>query len=339
MTAEAGTPAVQELQSRIDELQTELTTTNHEILSLTLELDQRVEERTAQLQAAQDELQRTNSDLLQLTLELEDRVAERTDEVRMLNAELERRVEERTAELAEVNKELETFAYSVSHDLRAPLRGIDGWSLALLEDYGDALDDTGRGFIRTVRAETERMAQLIDALLQLSRVTRREMRREVVDLTGLAREVAEELRQADADRRAEIVIVPGIVAHGDRTLLRAVLQNLLGNAWKFTNKREHARIELGIVLGPGQRAYFVRDNGAGFNMAFSSKLFAPFQRLHNTGEFPGTGVGLATVQRIIGRHGGRVWAEGVPDEGATFYFTLGGDHGDQDDPAGRGQPE
>jgi PAS domain S-box-containing protein len=227
-----------------------------------------------------------------------------------------------TAQLEVANAELDAFAYSVSHDLRAPLRSIDGFSQALLEDYTAQLDDAGRDYLQRVRVATQRMATLIDDLLNLSRVTRSEMVIGSVDLSELARELAAELAASDPGRTVDLVIAPGLEARADRGLLRVVLQNLMGNAWKFTGKRDGARIEVGVVSANGERAYFVRDNGAGFDMAFASKLFGAFQRLHRATEFPGTGVGLATVQRIIHRHGGRVWAESVVDRGATFYFTL-----------------
>ncbi len=224
-------------------------------------------------------------------------------------------------QLASANKELESFAYSVSHDLRAPLRGIDGWSQALIEDYAGSLDATARGYLETVRGETKRMAQLIDALLQLSRVARSEMKRVPVDLSALAGEVDGELRLSQPERDVEFRLTPGLDTVGDRTLLLVLMRNLLGNAWKFSAGRRGAIVEFGRRAGP-EAAFFVRDNGAGFDMAFSGKLFTPFQRLHGQEEFPGTGIGLATVQRIVHRHGGRIWAEGEPGIGATFFFTL-----------------
>ncbi len=244
------------------------------------------------------------------------------EEIHRLNAELEQRVRDRTAQLQVANKELEAFAYSVSHDLRAPLRGIDGWSLALLEDYGDHLDDQARRYLDRVRAEAQRMGQLIDDLLQLSRVTRAEMRQRPVDLTALAQTVAARLREAQPERQVELVIQPGLTAHGDARLLEVALTNLLGNAWKFTGARPLARIEFGQTEVEGRPAFYVRDNGVGFDTAYAEKLFGAFQRMHKASEFPGTGVGLAIVQRIVHRHGGRAWAEAHVDQGATFYFTL-----------------
>jgi len=246
------------------------------------------------------------------------------EEIRRLNAELEQRVVERTAQLEATNKELEAFSYSVSHDLRAPLRGIDGFSRVLEEDFAGKLDETGRSHLQRVRAAAQRMGALIDDMLMLSQVTRKEMRRELVDLSALAESIAAELRKAEPERHAEFRITPGLAAKGDPVLLRAVLENLLGNAWKFTSKRPEATIEFGRIASNGDdNAYFVRDNGAGFDMAYASKLFGAFQRLHAAAEFRGTGIGLATVQRIVRRHGGRAWAEGAVDKGATFYFTLG----------------
>jgi len=231
-------------------------------------------------------------------------------------------VVERTIQLEAANRELEAFSYSVSHDLRAPLRGIDGFSQALLEDYADTLDDQGRDYLRRVRSATQRMAGLIDDLLNLSRITRGELRREAVDLSAQARSVAEQLRQAQPERQVEFHIADGLTAEGDPRLLRIALENLLGNAWKFTGKTDPAVIEFGLRRERGEAIYFVRDNGAGFDMAYAGKLFGAFQRLHDVREFEGTGIGLATVQRIIRRHGGRVWAEGESGHGATFHFTL-----------------
>jgi hypothetical protein len=224
--------------------------------------------------------------------------------------------------LRTVNQELEAFSYSVSHDLRAPLRRIDGFSQALIENYGDKLDAEGRDHLQRVRVAARHMADLIDDLLKLSRVGRSEMSHEQVDLSALAREVADELRRTQPDRRVDFVIADGLVARGDGRLLRVVFENLLGNAWKFTSRRPDVRIEFSRVPCEDRQAYVVRDNGAGFDMAYASRLFAPFQRLHTEDEFPGTGIGLATAQRVVHKHGGRIWAESEAGHGATFYFTL-----------------
>jgi PAS domain S-box-containing protein len=239
----------------------------------------------------------------------------------------QRRAEEhlrRTTEaLASANKELESFSYSVSHDLRAPLRGIDGFSRALEEDYGEKLDAEARGYIGRIRKATQRMGQIIDDLLLLSRVARSEIQRETVDLTAVAREVDAALRAAEPARRDLVFRVEeGLRAEADGRLVRLLLENLLGNAWKYTSKKTRAVVEVGATDGRGETAFFVRDDGAGFDMAYVHKLFGPFSRLHSTSEYPGSGIGLATVARIAARHGGRVWAEGEPGRGATFFFTL-----------------
>lgn len=247
---------------------------------------------------------------------------EAEEQLRKAHDELELRVEERTTELAAANKELEAFSYSVSHDLRAPLRSMDGFSQALLEDYADKVDSEGRDHLQRVRAASQRMAQLIDDLLNLSRVGRGEFKRTKVDLSKLAEAIAANLKKAGRNRKVTFDIAPGMVAEGDVRLLRIVLENLLGNAWKFTSKHRQAKIEFGVTEHDGKRAYYVRDDGDGFDMAYADKLFQPFQRLHRADEFEGTGIGLATVARIVQRHGGRVWAESDAEQGTTMYFTL-----------------
>jgi signal transduction histidine kinase len=246
---------------------------------------------------------------------------EKAEEVRALNATLEDRVRQRTTELETINRELEAFSYSVSHDLRAPLRTIDGFSLALEEDYQDAVDETGRDYIRRVRSGVQRMGQLIDALLQLSRITRADLSREHFDLSEVASSVATMLRDENADRNIVIRIEPGLEADGDPKLVRVALENLLGNAVKFSSRREEAVIDFG--WDRREKAWFIRDNGAGFDMHYAGKLFNAFNRLHGDKDFKGSGIGLATVARVIHRHHGRIWANSAVDQGATFWFTLG----------------
>jgi PAS domain S-box-containing protein len=241
------------------------------------------------------------------------------EQIRTLNENLARRI----AELDAVNKELEAFSYSVSHDLRAPLRSIDGFSQALIEEYAEQLDDTAADYLRRIRAATQRMGELIDDLLDLSRVTRREMRHEDVDLSVLAATVIGDLTKAQPPRDVEVQIAAGLMGRGDAHLLRVLLENLLGNAWKFTAGQTPARIEFGARREDARLVYYVRDNGVGFDMAYAHKLFGAFQRLHAATEFPGTGIGLATVERIVHRHGGRVWAHSEVGQGAIFFFTLG----------------
>jgi light-regulated signal transduction histidine kinase (bacteriophytochrome) len=271
-------------------------------------------------------------------------------EIRILNEKLEQKVAVRTKELQDsqlallnlvddlnqsaksstlanqaleaTNKELEAFSYSVSHDLRAPLRSIDGFSQALLEDYQKKLDDTGRNYLERIRRAIRHMSQLIDDMLKLSWVTRSAFRRESVDLSKMFREIIKKSQKYDPARIVGVSIQKGIIIEGDRDLMRIVLTNLIDNAWKFTGRKARPKIEFGMTNQAGKKAVFIRDNGVGFDMTYVGKLFGTFQRLHTTAEFPGTGIGLATIQRIIHRHGGQVWAEGEVGKGATFYFTL-----------------
>jgi light-regulated signal transduction histidine kinase (bacteriophytochrome) len=258
----------------------------------------------------------------ELMQELRAEIAER-QQAEQRAQELNKGLQQAILEVKAVNRELESFSYSVSHDLRAPLRGIDGFSQALLEDCQDQLDETGQDYLRRIRSATQRMGQLIDDLLTLSRVTRSDMHRENVDLSRIAHRLCADLQQADPSRMVEFTIAPNLIGPGDTRLLQVVLDNFLNNAWKFTAKQPQAKIEFGAIVEENSPSvYFVSDNGVGFDMAFLEKLFRPFQRLHAMHEFPGNGIGLATVQRIIHRHGGKVWAEGTLEQGATFYFTL-----------------
>ncbi|MDT3778407.1 ATP-binding protein [Nitrospira sp. MA-1] len=310
------------------------------------ELEEEVRDRTGALQSVNKHLeleihdrQLAEDTLRQAKDNLEKRVQERTGKLAASNAELIREVAERkraeedirklnsqlvqrSAQLEASNKELEAFSYSVSHDLRAPLRGIDGFSQAVLEDYDEKLDESGRSYLRRVRTASQRMSQLIDAMLNLARLTRAEIHTQTFDMSAVVRGILDDLQKVEPDRQVECIVANDVFATADPQLLRAVLENLLGNAWKFTQQQAHPRIEFGYGQYKGQAAYFVTDNGAGFDMTYVHKLFGAFQRLHAYTEYPGVGVGLATVHRIIQRHGGQIWAEGVVGKGATFHFTL-----------------
>ena len=292
-----------------------------------------VNSHVAGMAEAEERLRESNEELCMVEEELRQQLDEyersqheltaSREKVLRLNAELEERVRERTAELERANRELESFSYSVSHDLRAPLRHMDGFSKALLEDYGDRLDADGKNHLVRIRAGAQRMGRLIDDLLQLADVGRGELERRSVNLSVLAQLIAAELRQEEPEREVTFRIAEGVRAEGDSRLLRVALENLLGNAWKYTGKREGAVIEFGVEERDGEPVYLVRDNGVGFDMAYADKLFQPFQRLHRAEEFEGTGIGLATVRRVVERHGGSIRAEGTVGSGASFYFTLG----------------
>jgi light-regulated signal transduction histidine kinase (bacteriophytochrome) len=247
---------------------------------------------------------------------------EAEENVMRLNVELEQRVKERTAALEAANRELEAFSYSVSHDLRAPLRSINGFSKAVLEEYADKLDEQGVKYLQYAHDASVRMGHLIEDLLELSRVSRGELLKDRIDLTNMFKAVSADLASRYSLRKVELAVQDGLWACADTGLMRVAIENLLSNAWKFTNRRERARVEVGFTINNERPCVFIRDNGAGFDMAAAHRLFGVFQRLHSQESFPGTGIGLATVRRIIHRHGGEIWAEGRPGEGATFYFTL-----------------
>lgn len=287
---------------------------SHQIEQLNRSLEEHVRERTKELESANEELAR--------------QVAERRRveaEVLALNEDLEERVRARTKELEALNEELRSFSYSVSHDLRAPLRKIESFIELLVEEYGDELDETAAMYLERIRSNSEQMGTLIGEILKLSRISREQMRSTDVDVTSMAHEIIEELRREDPDRSVEVEIEDGIHVRGDPSLLHIAVDNLLSNAWKFTSLTENARIECMRVRENGQAGFCIRDNGAGFRMANADKLFKPFQRLHASSVFPGTGIGLAIVHRIVRRHGGRIRAEGKEHAGATFVVTLPSD--------------
>jgi light-regulated signal transduction histidine kinase (bacteriophytochrome) len=246
------------------------------------------------------------------------------NEVRRINSDLERRVTERTRQLEAANRELEAFAYAVSHDLRAPLRSMSGFSQILQEHAPAGLDEKSRHYLQRIHDASLRMASLIDDLLKLSRIGRSELTARPISLSQIAAEAAAAIRERHPTREVQLEITPGMEVSADPRLLRIALENLLSNAWKYTSRSAHARVSVGTQGGDSGPVYFVRDNGVGFDMKYVDKLFVPFQRLHPESEFPGSGIGLVTVQRIVARHGGRIWADAKPDEGATFYFTIVG---------------
>ncbi len=301
-----------------------------QILDLLLSTYETAVKKNEELKKAQLELRILNEELEkkveERTVSLTQEVAQRKQaevEIKKLNIELERRVFERTAQLELANKELEAFSYSVSHDLRAPLRSIDGFSTALLQDYSDKLDETGKNFLRRVGKATQKMGVLIDDLIKLSRISRTELRRTQVDLSLLSQNIISELQRDEPNRNVEFIIAQELKAECDPNLINVVIENLLRNAWKYTSKKTNSCIEFNTIQNNEEKiTYFVKDNGAGFDMKYAEKLFGPFQRLHSETDFPGTGIGLATVKRIINRHGGNVWAEAEIEKGATFYFTL-----------------
>jgi light-regulated signal transduction histidine kinase (bacteriophytochrome) len=251
-------------------------------------------------------------------------LSEREGEIRRMNADLERRVAQRTEQLEATNRELESFAYAVSHDLRAPLRSMSGFSQLLQENPPDALDEKSRHYLQRINDASRRMSALIEDLLSLSRISRSELAPRTVDLTQLVNEVAATVRERYA-HEVDLQVEPGMTVQGDPRLLRIAMENLLDNAWKYTQHTARPQVQVGTEVRDNERTYFVRDNGVGFDMAYSSKLFGPFQRLHADSQYPGTGIGLVTVQRILARHGGRIWVHAEPNSGATFHFTLGVD--------------
>jgi PAS domain S-box-containing protein len=292
-----------------------------------------ISERRAAQQAMQDLLRRAEESQAALAVLVEEQ-RRAHQQIQALNAELEQRVQDRTAQLAAANKELEAFAYSISHDLRAPLRAMDGFSVALLNRYAGVLDEQGQHYLKRIREASVRMAQLIEDLLNLSRISRFDFNRQMVDLSALAHQIADDLTAQFPRRTVVFQIQPHLVVNADEHLLKIALQNLLDNAFKFTAQQQQAFIVVGGEKQADEMVYYVRDNGAGFDMQYADKLFAPFQRLHTQSEFPGTGIGLVTVQRIIHRHGGRIWPDAAPGHGATFYFTLGSSYGTKENLAG-----
>ncbi len=270
-----------------------------------------------------EELERTNHDLMEFALVLDAKVEEKTKTIMEINSQLEKRVAQRTHELEVANKELEAFAYSVSHDLRAPLRAIDGFSQAIIEDFSDSFDDTAKLYFERIRKATLNMASLIDDLLELSRITRSEFNVSAIDLVALANETIKLLHLTEPERKYTFLCPERLVVQADLGLMSIALNNLIGNAWKYTSKTERSVIEFGTIEQNGKPLYFIKDNGVGFNNKYVKTLFQPFQRLHPSSEFEGTGVGLATVSRVIQRHNGEIWGEGEEGKGATFFFTLG----------------
>ncbi|HEY8539858.1 MAG TPA: ATP-binding protein [Steroidobacteraceae bacterium] len=253
-------------------------------------------------------------------------LSEREAEIRRMNADLELRVAERTAQLEVTNRELESFAYAVSHDLRAPLRSMSGFSQLLLENPSEALDEKSRHYLQRINEASRRMSALIEDLLGLSRISRSELAPRTIDFTRLIEEAAATVRERYPNHSVELHIEPDMKVHGDPRLLKIAMENLLDNAWKYTTHTQDAQVSVGSQLEATRRTFYVRDNGVGFDMAYASKLFVPFQRLHSDAQYPGTGIGLVTVQRILARHGGRIWAHAEPQRGATFYFTLADPH-------------